>query len=125
MFGLGGAEIMVIVLAAVILFGPQKIPEIARTLGTFYKELTRLRRQADHALSEIRREVDLGLDDAETARPRPHPQAVSTPDSKPLPVPLEDDYLATAEGGGAGSGTPPQANPQGEDRDDYLGGGGR
>ncbi len=38
MFGIGTGELLVIFLIALLLFGPQKLPEIARWLGRATKE---------------------------------------------------------------------------------------
>lgn len=42
MFGLSFAEIAVIVVVAVVVFGPDKLPELARTVGKSYREMRRL-----------------------------------------------------------------------------------
>ncbi len=58
MFGLGGSEILVILIVALIFISPDKIPEIAQWLGkTVWK--------VKHTAEEFRREVaipSLGLD---------------------------------------------------------------
>lgn len=48
---IGGPEIVVIVLIVVMLFGADKIPEIARTLG-------KTMRQVKDATNEIKREIN-------------------------------------------------------------------
>jgi Tat protein translocase TatB subunit len=52
MFGIGTWELIVILVLALILLGPQKLPEVARSLG---RGLAKLRKSAD----EVRREMDL------------------------------------------------------------------
>lgn len=48
-------EIMVVAVIALIVFGPQRLPEIARSVG---RALNELKRQA----SDIRSEFEAGLD---------------------------------------------------------------
>ena len=60
MFGIGGSEILFILLIVLMLFGSDKIPEMARTLG-------KLMAQLKNATNEIKSEIqkgseDLGLD---------------------------------------------------------------
>lgn len=38
MFGIGFQELLVIMIVALIVLGPQRLPEVARSLGKFYKE---------------------------------------------------------------------------------------
>jgi len=52
---IGPLEIMVVAVIALIVFGPQRLPEIARTVG---RALNELKRQA----SDIRSEFESGLD---------------------------------------------------------------
>ena len=42
MFGIGGTEILVILVVALLLFGPQKLPDLARTLGKALGEFRRV-----------------------------------------------------------------------------------
>ncbi len=55
---IGPLEILVVGVIALIVFGPQRLPELARSVG---KALAEFRRQA----TEIRAEFTSGLDDAE------------------------------------------------------------
>lgn len=38
MFGLGASEILIILVAALIFIGPKKLPALAKTLGSAFKE---------------------------------------------------------------------------------------
>tara|TARA_Y100000310_G_C20656812_1_gene802405 strand:+ start:68 stop:217 length:150 start_codon:yes stop_codon:yes gene_type:complete len=39
MFGLGTAEIVIILVVLLLLFGSKKLPELAKSIGTSFKEL--------------------------------------------------------------------------------------
>jgi sec-independent protein translocase protein TatB len=54
MFGLGVPEILLIMVVALIVFGPRKLPEIGRTLG---KALGEFRKATDDLKNTIEREV--------------------------------------------------------------------
>lgn len=41
MFGISGLELMIIVAFALIVFGPDKLPEMGRTVGRFMREFKR------------------------------------------------------------------------------------
>jgi len=78
MFGIGMTELLVILAVALIVIGPKKLPELARSLG---KGLAEFRR----ASTEMRREF---LEVAEETRidPTPPPRARSSePSSEPDP----------------------------------------
>ncbi len=55
MFGIGGSELIFIILIAVMLFGADKIPEIARTLG---KGMAQLKNATDDIKSEITKSAE-------------------------------------------------------------------
>ena len=60
MVGIGGSEIFVIILIAIMLFGADKVPEIARTLA---KGMTQLKNATDDIKNEIQRSAEEnGLD---------------------------------------------------------------
>ncbi|PKP17302.1 MAG: Sec-independent protein translocase TatA [Bacteroidetes bacterium HGW-Bacteroidetes-23] len=50
MFGIGGGEFILIILVVLMLFGSDKIPEIARTLGKMFRQLK-------HATDDIKSEI--------------------------------------------------------------------
>ena len=54
-FDFGAGEIVLVVLAILLVFGPGKIPEIARTLGKFINEI---KRASEDVKTEINREAD-------------------------------------------------------------------
>ena len=56
MFNVGIGEIMAIVLVCLLLFGPERLPEMARQAGRF---LGRLRLTTQEALDQVKREADL------------------------------------------------------------------
>jgi len=55
LFDLGSGEIFLIVLAIFLVFGPGKIPELARGLGKFINEI---KRASEDVKTEINREAD-------------------------------------------------------------------
>jgi TatA/E family protein of Tat protein translocase len=137
MFGIGGSELVVIALVAILVFGPGRIPEVMRSISAAYRELTKLRRQVDDTVAELRQEIDLkaGIYDelAGALRP-PEGTRINTKGETstaeriaeagmPPPDPADpDDYLARSQ-------DEPPVNTAGEtsapwplDGDDYLAG---
>jgi sec-independent protein translocase protein TatA len=55
MFGIGGGEILFIIFIALMLFGSDKVPEIARTLGKIMAQLK-------NATNEIKSEIQKGAE---------------------------------------------------------------
>jgi Tat protein translocase TatB subunit len=75
MFGIGMTELMVIFVIGLVVLGPKRLPELARTLG---KSLAEFRR----ASNDLRREFMSVTEDAEITPPGLAPR--TTP---PAPVP--------------------------------------
>src|SRR5215471_12134114 len=70
MFNVGGGEILVIALVALIVLGPQKLPEAMRTVGRVIGELKRIS-------SGFQQEMQDALKDMDTdSTPRPRREAV-------------------------------------------------
>jgi Tat protein translocase TatB subunit len=63
---IGPLEILVVAVVALIVFGPEKLPEIARSLG---KAASELRRVASEARSEF--ETGLRVDEDDESREEP------------------------------------------------------
>lgn len=61
MGSLGFAEILVVAVIALLVFGPERLPELARNAG---KAMSRFRSEASRSVEELRRAADLqGLDE--------------------------------------------------------------
>src|SRR3990172_7176310 len=78
MFGLGFGEILIILVLALILLGPARLPEVAKQLG---KGLRDFRKATDDLKGQFEREMY--VDD----RPRPKPALVQPPTAaEPVPA---------------------------------------
>lgn len=55
MFGIGGGEIFLIIVIALMLFGSEKIPDVARTLG---KAMAELKNATNDIKSEIQKSAE-------------------------------------------------------------------
>ena len=90
MFGLGFGEILIILVLALILLGPQRLPDVAKQLG---KGLRDFKKATDDLRGQFERE--LYADD----RPRPKPALVQPPTAAaPVPAPPPGPVpAATAE----------------------------
>ena len=62
MFNLGGTEILIVLLLALLLFGAKRLPELGRSLGQGIKEFKKGTR-------ELREDLESSLKDDEPARP--------------------------------------------------------
>ncbi len=57
MFDVGGGELMLIILAVLLLFGPKKLPEFAQMIKRGVNEMKNAQRQFSEQVTEITREV--------------------------------------------------------------------
>ncbi len=66
MFGIGGPELIVILVLALLFIGPEKLPQVAKTVGTGLRDLRRAANLAQAELSatmtELQREVEKSVD---------------------------------------------------------------
>ena len=56
MFGIGIGELLLIFVIALLVFGPDKLPQVARTAGKFMRDL---KRTSDDIRSSIEREINI------------------------------------------------------------------
>jgi sec-independent protein translocase protein TatB len=61
MFGIGGQEIVIIALLFLVIFGPSKLPQMARDLGRFVTEARR-------SIDEFKEELTAASDEDEEAK---------------------------------------------------------
>ena len=102
MFGIGLPELMVIVVVAVVVFGPDRLPELARQAGRFVRQLRNL---AQSAQTQLREELgpeyaDLKLTDLDPRQAiRRHIlEAMEDDDDVHAPLPSYDGPRRAASG---------------------------
>jgi sec-independent protein translocase protein TatA len=72
-FGIGATEIVILLLVALLVFGPKKLPEMGRSLGRGMREFKDSIQGKDDAVEDARRELATPTDENEpvvTARER-------------------------------------------------------
>lgn len=85
MFGLGFGEIVIILVLALVLLGPQKLPEVAKQLG---KGLRDFKKASDDLKGQFEKEFYADERRAERARIAPPTAAAPVPAAPPGPVPI-------------------------------------
>lgn len=95
-------EMALIAIAIVVLFGPDKLPQIARDLGSGVRKMrgavedikTEIMKETDNPVSEIKREIEKVKDAAKDFNPVKDIQKdiITEPSTEPQkPKPSEDD----------------------------------
>ncbi len=77
---IGPLEILVILMVALIVFGPERLPQIAKQIGRAASEL---RRMATEVRDEFQEGLDIDLDDDDPAPRRDHPNLRHEPVEPP------------------------------------------
>jgi sec-independent protein translocase protein TatB len=91
-FNVGGGEIIVILLLALIVLGPERLPDAAKKVGRFMGEV---RRMTSGFQDEVRSAMDLdGAGDA-LKRAEPGPRLISPPPTEGPTAPAPDGEPGT------------------------------
>ncbi len=86
MFGpIGMPELIVIMVIALIIFGPRKLPELGRSLGRSLNEFKRASNELKHTLDEEIRVEEQRSTERQTPPEAPRPAAVSEEDEAGIP----------------------------------------
>jgi TatA/E family protein of Tat protein translocase len=101
MFGIGLPELMVILVVALLVFGPTKLPELARSLGRGLAEFRRASSDLRQSFTEATEEPRI-----DTPPPKPPSAPVEAAPSEP-----EADVLEEPGGPPPAAGTPELASP--------------
>ncbi|PZO40070.1 MAG: twin-arginine translocase TatA/TatE family subunit [Pseudanabaena frigida] len=89
-FGIGLPEMILIMLVALLIFGPKKLPEIGRSMGKAIKGFQDASREFE---SEFKREADLLEQPTPVAAKAPAPEPVSLPE----PEQVTAEVISTPE----------------------------
>jgi TatA/E family protein of Tat protein translocase len=95
---IGTTELLMILVVALIIFGPRKLPELGRSLG---KGLGEFKRASDDFKQTWEREVSL----ESYERERKISEAMLPPEERRADVPAAEQVLAASVGAGAAEGT--------------------
>lgn len=96
MFNIGAGEMVLIAVAALLILGPQRLPELARAIGKFMREF---RRQTDEVRNVVEREFYTMDQDLNREPPPPvRPTPVFPPSPAPQALPPEGLHQAAAPG---------------------------
>lgn len=96
MFNIGPQELLLILLVALVVVGPQRLPELSRTIGRGLREFRK-------AQDEVKKTISLGLDEpaSTSTRPAGAPTSARTPEvgatseaTAQAPAPPEPDEAA-------------------------------
>ena len=122
MFGIGLAEIVIILIVALIVFGPKKLPDLAKSLG---KGLAEFRKATDDLKSNIDNDLKINLDKEEIFNPsQPEtPSPVETGGAAEAPpsqlkesstetIAAHDPFIEDLERGKIEMAEPPESMPQ-------------
>jgi sec-independent protein translocase protein TatA len=69
-FGIGTGEILLIIVVALIIWGPKRLPEIARTLG---RTMRALKKASYDLTSQVTKELDIEETDGKDKKSLPQP----------------------------------------------------
>jgi Tat protein translocase TatB subunit len=99
-FTLGGTELLLIAVAAILLFGPDKIPQMARTVGRFMREFNKYK---DIMESTVRAEIykDEWAKEADKPDTKTSAERISQAAGAVQPLVAEQKAKEAAASGGA------------------------
>ena len=76
MFNIGGAELLVILVVALLVLGPNKLPQAARQVGSFFGEFRRI---ADGFQQELKSAMDDPVGATPSEAPKEKPKSPGGP----------------------------------------------
>jgi TatA/E family protein of Tat protein translocase len=105
MFGIGMTELLVILTIGLLVIGPKKLPELARSLAKGLAEFRRASTEMRREFLEVADEARIDPPTPQTPKrsesepePKPEPESKSEPKSEPKSGPEASDKTEPAEG---------------------------
>jgi len=115
MFGsLGMPELIFILVLALLIFGPKRLPQVGRTLGRGLREFRQ-------ATNELKKTVETEISSVDVEAPSPTPAAVPVPSAVPhsggdvVPDPESEAAAPLSDGSVEASGDDPGDEPGSQD----------
>jgi Tat protein translocase TatB subunit len=110
-FNLSGSELIFILLLALVVLGPEKLPDAIRKFGRVYGEVrkmssgfqTELRQAMDEPMRELRETAELTRRAAtfDPDTPRPEPKPTPEPTASPEPTATSPELTGEPDAGAA------------------------
>lgn len=101
MFGISGVELLVIMLAVVLVFGPKELPATLRTLGRMMRSIngmsTDMRRQFETVMRQAEREIEAEELKKSIRAAMEQPGPLAKPQPAPEPTEASPEIVTSAE----------------------------
>ncbi len=122
MLDIGGPEFLIIIIAVLLLFGPRKLPEVARSIGKWMAHIRRAKEEFDRNIhgfnSEIQDAVD--IDNRRAGKSDAPANAGTSQDhnAPPVPMPATEPTIDNDASPSVASDEPDLSEPETDHRND-------
>lgn len=67
--GIGPMEVFIVLVGALIIFGPKKLPEMGRSLGKAIREFKNVGNDIQDEITKVTDDIDIDIDPDKTIKP--------------------------------------------------------